>query len=238
MKGVLGVGSVLTLSACSSTPKTKDNKSKETPSATASASPKHNAYAKPFHDDYDYREAINDPKNVFNIGIYDPATEEHPAYAAPPPYYNSTYERNMTASSMNIAVTYYANYQNYMLLSGDSRRLHLENMLGGLFFPTIQDLYEEGKGWVITPNPQILTMNLLEGQPRLIDETLKIVEWNVRFDILPEVRVYRKDTNQVYPITDFDTRGLIRDGAIYGTLRTQFTNEWRPVQFIPENSLS
>ena len=98
--------------------------------------------------------------------------------------------------------------------------------------------YEEGKGWVITPNPQILTMNLLEGQPRLIDETLKIVEWNVRFDILPEVQVYRKDTNQVYPITDFDTRGLIRDGAIHGTLRTQFTNEWRPVQFIPENSLS
>ena len=103
---------------------------------------------------------------------------------------------------------------------------------------SIQDLYEEGKGWVITPNPQILTMNLLEGQPRLIDETLKIVEWNVRFDILPEVQVYRKDTNQVYPITDFDTRGLIRDGAIHGTLRTQFTNEWRPVQFIPENSLS
>ena len=86
--------------------------------------------------------------------------------------------------------------------------------------------------------PQILTMNLLEGQPRLIDETLKIVEWNVRFDILPEVQVYRKDRNQVYPITDFDTRGLIRDGAIHGTLRTQFTNEWRPVQFIPENSLS
>jgi len=54
-------------------------------------------------------------------------------------------------------------------------------------------------------------MNLQEGQPRLIDETLKIVEWNVRFDILPEVQVYRKDTNQVYPITDFDTRGLIRD---------------------------
>lgn len=135
MKGVLGAGSVLALSACSSTPKTKENKSKETPSATASASPKHNAYAKPFHDDYDYREAINDPKNVFNIGIYEPATEAHPAYAAPPPYYNSTYERNMTASSMNIAVTYYANYQNYMLLSGDSRRLHLENMLGGLFFP-------------------------------------------------------------------------------------------------------
>lgn len=81
-------------------------------------------------------------------------------------------------------------------------------------------------------------MNLLEGQPRLIDETLKIVEWNVRFDILPEVQVYRKDTNQVYPITDFDTRGLIRDGAIHGALRTQFTNEWRPVQFISENSLS
>ena len=89
MKGVLGVGSVLALSACSSTPKTKDNNSKETPSATASASPKHNAYAKPFHDDYDYREAINDPKNVFNIGIYEPATEEHPAYAAPPPYYDN-----------------------------------------------------------------------------------------------------------------------------------------------------
>ena len=90
MKGVLGVGSVLALSACSSTPKTKENKSKETPSATASASPKHNAYAKPFHNDRDYRRTY-EIGDINNIGIYEPATEGHPAYAAPPPYYENAF---------------------------------------------------------------------------------------------------------------------------------------------------
>ena len=235
MKGVLGVGSVLALSACSSTPKTKENNPKETPSATASASPKHNAYAKPFHDDYDYREAINDPKNVFNIGIYEPATEEHPAYAAPPPYYNSTYERNMTASSMNIAVTYYANYQNYMLLSGDSRRLHLENMLGGLFFPTIQELYDRGAGWVITPDQRILALTILERQPRIVDEANHLCEINVRYDLNPEAKVFIAAEKKLYPITDFDTRNLVTGGSIYGTMVCRFLDPKWEVNFTPTN---
>ena len=171
------------------------------------------------------------------IGPYTPANRDHPAYSAPAPgvrYTSSAYE----VSNLRPYLGYYYACQNYMILASEPAVLRMDNISEEMFFPAIQDLYEEGRGWVITPNPKILTMNLLEGQPRLIDETLKIVEWNVRFDILPEVQVYRKDTNQVYPITDFDTRGLIRDGAIHGALRTQFTNEWRPVQFISENSLS
>jgi hypothetical protein len=171
------------------------------------------------------------------IGPYTPANRDHPAYSAPAPgvrYTSSAYK----VSNLRPYLGYYYACQNYMILASEPAVLRMDNISEEMFFPAIQDLYEEGRGWVITPNPKILTMNLLEGQPRLIDETLKIVEWNVRFDILPEVQVYRKDTNQVHPITDFDTRGLIRDGAIHGTLRTQFTNEWRPVQFISENSLS
>ena len=171
------------------------------------------------------------------IGPYTPANRDHPAYSAPAPgvrYTPNAYK----VSNLRPYLGYYYACQNYMILASEPAVLRIDNISEEMFFPTIQDLYEEGKGWVITPASKVLTMNLLEGQPRLIDETLKIVEWNVRFDILPEVQVYRKDTNQVYPITDFDTRGLIRDGAIHGTLRTQFTNEWRPVQFIPENSLS
>ncbi len=171
------------------------------------------------------------------IGPYTPANRDHPAYSAPAPGVRYTPNR-YEVSNLRPYLGYYYACQNYMILASEPAVLRMDNISEEMFFPAIQDLYEEGRGWVITPNPQILTMNLLEGQPRLIDETLKIVEWNVRFDILPEVQVYRKDTNQVYPITDFDTRGLIRDGAIHGTLRTQFTNEWRPVQFISENSLS
>lgn len=232
MKGVLGVGSVLALSACSSTPKTKENNSKETPLATASASPKHNAYAKPFHNDRDYRRTY-EIGDVNNIGIYEPATEEHPAYAAPPPYYNSTYERNMTASSMNIAVTYYANYQNYMLLSGDSRRLHLENMLGGLFFPTIQELYDNASGWVITPNQRILNFTILEPQPRIVDEANHVCEINVRYDLKPEAKVFIAAEKKLYPITDFDTRNLVTDGSIYGTMMCRFLDPKWEVNFTP-----
>lgn len=233
MKGVIGAGGVLALSACSSTPKTKDNNPKETPSATASASPKHNAYAKPFHDDYDYREAINDPKNVFNIGIYEPATEEHPAYAAPPPYYENAFERDMTVASFHYAVTYYANYQNYMLLSGDSRRLHLENMLGGLFFPTIQELYDNASGWVITPNQRILNFTILEPQPRIVDEANHLCEINVRYDLKPEAKVFITAEKKLYPITDFDTRNLVTGGSIYGTMVCRFLDPKWEVNFTP-----
>ena len=233
IKSALGVSSVLALSACSSTPKTKDNNSKETPSATASASPKHNAYAKPFHDDYDYREAINDPKNVFNIGIYEPATEEHPAYAAPPPYYENAFERDMTVASFHYAVTYYANYQNYMLLSGDSRRLHLENMLGGLFFPTIQELYDNASGWVITPNQRILNFTILEPQPRIVDEANHVCEINVRYDLKPEAKVFIVGEKKLYPITDFDTRNIVTGGSIYGTMVCRFLDPKWEVNFTP-----
>lgn len=233
MKGVIGAGGVLALSACSSTPKSKDNNPKETPSATASASPKHNAYAKPFHDDYDYREAINDPKNVFNIGIYEPATEEHPAYAAPPPYYENAFERDMTVASFHYAVTYYANYQNYMLLSGDSRRLHLENMLGGLFFPTIQELYDNATGWVITPNQRILAFTILEPQPRIVDEANHVCEINVRYDLNKEAKVFIAAEKKIYPITDFDTRNIVTGGSIYGTMVCRFLDPKWEVNFTP-----
>ncbi|OFL77061.1 hypothetical protein HMPREF2894_00700 [Rothia sp. HMSC066G02] len=176
---------------------------------------------------------MNDPKNVFNIGIYEPATEAHPAYAAPPPYYNSTYERNMTASSMNIAVTYYANYQNYMLLSGDSRRLHLENMLGGLFFPTIQELYDNASGWVITPNQRILNFKILEPQPRIVDEANHLCEINVRYDLKPEAKVFITAEKKLYPITDFDTRNLVTGGSIYGTMVCRFLDPKWEVNFTP-----
>ncbi|WP_315297154.1 DUF6318 family protein [Rothia mucilaginosa] len=232
IKGALGAGGVLALSACSSTPKTKENKLKETPSATASASPKHNAYAKSFHNDRDYRRTY-EIGDINNIGIYEPATEAHPAYAAPPPYYNSTYERNMTASSMNIAVTYYANYQNYMLLSGDSRRLHLENMLGGLFFPTIQELYDNASGWVITPNQRILNFKILEPQPRIVDEANHLCEINVRYDLKPEAKVFITAEKKLYPITDFDTRNLVTGGSIYGTMVCRFLDPKWEVNFTP-----
>ena len=217
MKGVLGVGNVLALSACSSMSKTKNNNSKETPSATASASPKHNAYAKPFHNDRDYRRTY-EIGDINNIGIYEPATEGHPTYAAPPPYYENAFERDMTATSMRYAVTYYANYQNYMLLAGDARRLYLKNMLGGLFFPTIQELYDKGAGWVITPNQRILALTILERQPRIVDETNHLCEINVRYDLKPEAKVFIAAEKKLYPITDFDTRNLVTGGSIYGTM--------------------
>ena len=232
MKGVLGVGSVLALSACSSTPKTKENKSKETPSATASASPKHNAYAKPFHNDRDYRRTYK-IGDINNIGIYEPATEGHPAYAAPPPYYENAFERDMTATSMRYAVTYYANYQNYMLLAGDARRLYLKNMLGGLFFPAIQELYDKGAGWVITPDQRILALTILERQPRIVDEANHVCEINVRYDLKPEAKVFIAAEKKLYPITDFDTRNLVTDGSIYGTMMCRFLDPKWEVNFTP-----
>lgn len=232
IKSVLGAGGVLAMSACSSTPKPKDNKSKETPSATANASPKHNAYAKPFHNDRDYRRTY-EIGDVNNIGIYEPATEEHPAYAAPPPYYENAFEGDMTATSLRYAVTYYANYQNYMLLAGDARRLYLKNMLGGLFFPTIQELYDKGAGWVITPNQRILAFTILERQPRIVDEANHVCEINVRYDLNTEAKVFIAAEKKLYPITDFDTRNLVAGGSIYGTMVCRFLGPKWEVNFTP-----
>lgn len=82
-------------------------------------------------------------------------------------------------------------------------------------------------------------MYFLEPQPRMINQEERITEWNVRFDIISEAKVYRKDTGQLYPISDFDTRGLIRDGAIYGTFRSRpasSKHEQDEHRFIPENT--
>ena len=40
-----------------------------------------------------------------------------------------------------------------MILASEPAVLRMDNISEEMFFPTIQDLYEEGKGWVITPNP-------------------------------------------------------------------------------------
>ena len=107
-------------------------------------------------------------------------------------------------------------------------------MTAAELFPAIQDIFDDGKGWVITPNQQILTMHILEAQPRIHNEEQKIFDWNVKFDILPEAKVFRKDTGQLQPITEFDTRGLLRDGAIHGTLRSRFLDPGWDIHFIPE----
>ncbi len=96
--------------------------------------------------------------------------------------------------------TYFTNYQNFMLLAGDARRLYLKNMLGELFFPTIQELYDKGAGWVITPNQRILTY----------DSCTLAVLWMKQItyakltfgDLSPEAKVFGE---KLYPITDFDT---------------------------------
>lgn len=121
-----------------------------------------------------------------------------------------------------------------MLLASDSRRLEYAMTAQEMFFPAIQDIFDDGKGWVITPNQQILTMHILEAQPRIHNEEQKIFDWNVKFDILPEAKVFRKDTGQLHPIAEFDTRWLLRDGAIHGTLRSRFLNPGWDIHFIPE----
>lgn len=40
-----------------------------------------------------------------------------------------------------------------MILASEPAVLRMDNISEEMFFPTIQGLYEEGKGWVITPNP-------------------------------------------------------------------------------------
>ena len=139
----------------------------------------------------------------------------------------------MTVASFHYAVTYYANYQNYMLLSGDSRRLHLENMLGGLFFPTIQELYDNASGWVITPNQRILNFTILEPQPRIVDEANHVCEINVRYDLKPEAKVFIVGEKKLYPITDFDTRNIVTGGSIYGTMVCRFLDPKWEVNFTP-----
>lgn len=173
-------------------------------------------------------------------GLYTPANRDHPAYSPPAPNRGFLFVTNRyTSAELLQQYRYYYSCQNYLLLSSETRFLKEEAVIQDMFFPDIQDLFEEGKGWVITPNQQILNMYFLEPQPRMINQEERITEWNVRFDIIPEAKVYRKDTGQLYPISDFDTRGLIRDGAIYGTFRSRpasSKHEQDEHRFIPENT--
>lgn len=99
------------------------------------------------------------------IGPYTPANRDHPAYSAPAPGVRYR-PRHYAARNLRPYLGYYYACQNYMILASEPAVLRMDNISEEMFFPAIQDLYEEGKGWVITPNPQILTMNLLEGRPR------------------------------------------------------------------------
>lgn len=127
---------------------------------------------KPFYDDKDYRREYK-LRETDLIGIYTPANQQHPAYSAPPPDYENAFSRDMTSQYLKYHCEYYFACQNYMLLASDSRRLEYAMTAEELFFPAIQDLFEEGKGWVITPNQQILTMHILEAQPRIHNEEQK-----------------------------------------------------------------
>lgn len=132
---------------------------------------------------------------------------------------------------------YYYSCQNYILLTSDTRGLGDDLSEDEVFFPAIQDLFEEGKAWVVTPDTRILSLHVLEGRPRITNSEQEVTEWKVRFDINPEAKVYRKDTGEMHPIAEFDTRNLIRDGSIHGTMKTVSTKREDPIiSFIPEGT--
>ena len=86
------------------------------------------------------------------IGPYTPANRDHPAYSAPAPGVRYR-PRHYAARNLRPYLGYYYACQNYMILASEPAVLRMDNISEEMFFPTIQDLYEEGKGWVITPNP-------------------------------------------------------------------------------------
>lgn len=143
---------------------------------------------KPFYDDKDYRREYK-LRETDLIGIYTPADQQHPAYSAPPPDYTNAFSRDMTSQYLKYHCEYYFACQNYMLLASDSRRLEYAMTAQEMFFPAIQDIFDDGKGWVITPNQQILTMHILEAQPRIHNEEQKIFDWNVKFDKIGRAHV-------------------------------------------------
>lgn len=106
---------------------------------------------KPFYDDKDYRREYK-LRETDLIGIYTSANQQHPAYSAPPPDYENAFSRDMTSQYLKYHCEYYFACQNYMLLASDSRRLEYAMTAEELFFPAIQDIFDDGKGWVITPN--------------------------------------------------------------------------------------
>ena len=95
------------------------------------------------------------------IGPYTPANRDHPAYSAPAPgvrYTPNAYK----VSNLRPYLGYYYACQNYMILASEPAVLRIDNISEEMFFPAIQDLYEEGKGWVITPASKVLTMNRIQ----------------------------------------------------------------------------
>ena len=170
-------------------------------------------------------------------GEYIPANQDHPAYSAPLPDY--AYSRQSSNSFVRdlFNYIYYYSCQNYALLASDIRGLEEPWREEENFFPAIRDLFEEGKGWVVTPDTRILSLYVLEGRPRVTNSGQEVTEWKVRFDIHPEAKVYRKDTGEMHPIAEFDTRSLIREGSIYGTMRTvSVKDKGSTISFIPEGT--
>lgn len=170
-------------------------------------------------------------------GEYIPANQDHPAYSAPIPDYDYTRQSAISFVRELFNYIYYYSCQNYALLASDIRGLEDPWREDENFFPAIRDLFEEGKGWVVTPDTRILSLHVLESRPRIINSEQEVTEWKVRFDINPQAKVYRKDTGEMHPIAEFDTRGLLRDGSIHGTMRTVRTKGERPtISFIPEGT--
>lgn len=170
-------------------------------------------------------------------GEYIPANQDHPTYSAPIPDYDYTRQSAISFVRELFNYIYYYSCQNYALLASDIRGLEDPWREDENFFPAIRDLFEEGKGWVVTPDTRILSLHVLESRPRITNSEQEVTEWKVRFDINPQAKVYRKDTGEMHPIAEFDTRGLLRDGSIHGTMRTVRTKGERPtISFIPEGT--
>lgn len=173
-------------------------------------------------------------------GEYIPANQDHPAYSAPIPDYDYTRQSATSFVRELFDYIYYYSCQNYALLASDIRGLEDPWREDENFFPAIRDLFEEGKGWVVTPDIRILSLHVLEPRPRITNSEQEVTEWKVRFDIHPEAKVYRKDTGEMHPIAEFDTRGLIYDGSIHGTMRTvkmvRTKGERPTISFIPEGT--
>lgn len=170
-------------------------------------------------------------------GEYIPADQNHPAYCVPLP--DDDYGQRAANSFVRelFSYIYYYSCQNYTLLASDIRGLEDPWNEDENFFPAILDLSEEGKGWVITPDTRILSMHVLESQPHITRSEQEVTEWKVRFDIHPEAKVYRKDTGEMHPIAEFDTRNLIREGSIHGTMRTvSVKGKESTISFIPEGT--
>ena len=199
--------------------------------------------SKKFPKEFIYMDDFSGEYSLATIrltGEYIPANQDHPAYSAPIPDYDYTRQSAISFVRELFNYIYYYSCQNYALLASDIRGLEDPWREDENFFPAIRDLFEEGKGWVVTPDTRILSLHVLESRPRITNSEQEVTEWKVRFDINPQAKVYRKDTGEMHPIAEFDTRGLLRDGSIHGTMRTVRTvrtkGERPTISFIPEGT--